>query len=179
MHQNEDLVEVQHFLPTPQPKRIENMFFPLNPLSVWQEPSKTVRRITVAIVLSSGVHAGYFTVRVVDDGDVLQQSVDSPRPLIDISFIHKKWLALYDSTFTEFHPKFLGFEATLRNLTKNLTYKLVSVARIGLLFSVQSHIDRKSNIGYIDDSTRLLYVDLKATEDKYAYVNEKSDFEYF
>jgi len=63
---------------------------PLYMLYVWQEPGTTAKRISVAIILPSGVDSGGFQVRVIEDGDVLQLTVDWPRPLVDISFMHKK-----------------------------------------------------------------------------------------
>lgn len=56
----------------------------------------------------------------------------------------------------DFHPQFIGLKATLRNLRKTVTDKVVSVARIGLPFSVQSIIDIKPNIGYMHDLSRLV-----------------------
>lgn len=67
---------------------------------------------------------------------------------------------------------------TLRNPRENVTDKVVSVPRIGLLFSLQSHIVSKHNIGYNDCLLRLVYIDLKAIEEEYALVNDMSEFEF-
>lgn len=159
---------------TPTP----NTFHPLHLLSVWQEPGTTAKRLAVAILLPSGVGAGDFTVRVIEDGDVLEISVDWPKPLVEISFMHKKWLLMDDSRFTDFHPKYLGFEVSLRGLRENINDKVTSTARIGLPFSVQSHIDSKHNLAYKDNNSRLVYVDLKAADESYALLNDISEFEF-
>lgn len=174
---DDDLSEIISVTPTKSSIQESNTFHPLHLISIWQEPSTTAKRITVSIILPSGVNAGDFTIRIIEDGDVLELTVDWPKPLVDISFMHKKWLQDYASNFTDFHPKFLGFEASLRKLRENLSDKVVSVARIGLPFSVQSHIESKHNIGFRDDTSRLVYVDLKAVEEKYAIVNDVSEFE--
>lgn len=54
--------------------------------------------------------------------------------------------------FTYFHPKYLGLEATLRHMPENVNDKLKSVTRIVLTFSVQSHIESKYNLTYIDNT---------------------------
>lgn len=87
------------------------------------------------------------------------------------------WLQKYDSTFIDFHPKFLGFEATLRILRENVKDKVVSVARIGLQFSVQSHIESKHDIEFKDESSLLAYIDLKAVKEKNALYHEIREFE--
>lgn len=59
-------------------------------ISHWQEPGTTIPRLTVAIVLPSGVGAGDFKYRVVEEGNVLELTVDWPKPLVDITCMHKK-----------------------------------------------------------------------------------------
>lgn len=143
-------------------------------MSEWQEPRTTTMRLSFAIVLPSGITG--FKVRVIEEGDCLELTVDWPKPLTDINMMHRKWL-VNDSEFTDVHPKILGFEAALKNLRENCTESVHSTAQIGLPFSVESHIDGKYNIGWREDSTRMLYVDLKATVDEYAAVNDLDEFE--
>lgn len=83
-----------------------------------------------------------------------------------------------DSRFTDFHPQYLGFEATLRTLHENLNDKVTSVSRIGLPFSVEAHIERKHNLAYKDNTSCLLYVDLKAADEKSALLNDFTEFEF-
>lgn len=53
----------------------------------------------------------------------------------------------------------------LCNMREKLNYKVASVTRLGFPFYVQSHIDRKFNIEYKDNLSRLVYVDLKAADE--------------
>lgn len=52
--------------------------------------------------------------------------------------------------------------------------KVVSVARIWLPFTVQSHVDTEKNIAFTDDIYCLVYIDLRPVWDKYAIVNDLS-----
>lgn len=60
-------------------------------------------------MLQSGINAGDFTVHIIKDGDILELTVDLSRPLVDISFLHKKWLIRKDSSFTDLHTELLCF----------------------------------------------------------------------
>ena len=156
----------------------EHTFIPLHMCSVWQEPGTTLQRITVAIILPSGVGAEEFKVRVIEDGDVLELTVRDGRSLslISSSCTKNGWIE-GGSSFTDFHPKFLGFEATLRRMRENLSSEVSSVARIGLPFTVQSHIDDVQPIGWIGHHDRMIYVDLKAVADDYSTVKNTTSFE--
>lgn len=145
-------------------------------ISQWQEPGTTAQRVTVAVVLPSGATSGDFKVRVIEDGDMLEVTVNWPRPLVDISYMHKKWL-LQDPTFTTHHPKFIGFESSLRKLRESVSINVSSVARIRLPITVQPTIVDSFNLGWKDDTCRMVYVDLKAIEEDYAVMNDTKEFE--
>lgn len=164
MDHNEDQNEVQHPNSTPEHSCVHNYFSPISLLSVWHELGKTTKSITLAIVFPSAVNAEAFTIKVIEDGDVSELSVDWHNPLIEYHFT-KKCLLIHESVYTYLHHKLLGFEATLGNLSQNLKDKVASVAHIGSELYVQSHIVIKSIIVYIDDNTRLLYLQLKALEE--------------
>lgn len=157
-------------------QQCDPLFVPLHMISQWQEPQTTAQRVTVAVVLPSGIYSGDFKFRVVDDGDVLEFTVNWPKPLIDISYMHKKWL-VQNISFTNHHPKFLGFESSLRKLRSNVLSNVSSVARIGLPITVQSTVDQSYNLAWKDDACRMVYIDLKAVEEDYAVQNNISIFE--
>lgn len=50
-------------------------------------------------------------------------------------------------------------------------------SRIGLPFTVQSHIDDNQPIGWKDYDSRTVYVDLKAVADEYSIMKNKKSFE--
>lgn len=51
---------------------------PLHMLPEWVEPGTTTRRITVSILLSSGISPGRFFVRVAEGGGILYVTVTLP-----------------------------------------------------------------------------------------------------
>ena len=146
-------------------------------MSLWQEPGTTTKRITVAIILPSGVGSGDFRVRIIESGDVLEMVIYWLKPLTDIHYMHKKWLSDQDSSFSDFHPKFLGFESALRDMREDTYSKVSSTARIGLPFTVQSHIVSISNICFSNDGSNMTYIDLRAIVEEYATLKNTNSFE--
>lgn len=89
--------------------------------------------------------------------------------------MHEKCFQDNRSKSTELRPKVIGFQSILPKILENLNEKVVSVSRIGPRFSVQSHNNKKFNWGCIDNMSLLVYVDVKAADEKYAlgsYTNE-------
>ena len=92
--------------------------------------------------------------------------------------MHKKWLNRASTDrFEPYHPKYLGFEKALEKLRKSSSDHVKSVARIPLPHPVLSHIEKKYNLRWKGDSTRMLYVDLKANIEDYAVANDTESFE--
>ncbi len=76
-----------------------------------------------------------------------------------------------------YHPKFLGFEHALREKRERNSDAVKSTAFIPLPFPVQTHLDAKYNLGWARNSSRVVYVDLKAFVESYAVGNDQDDFE--
>ena len=152
-------------------------FNPIYLLSQWTEPSTTTRRLSVASLLPSGVSPGKFRVRVMPGGRVLELVVEWPAPLTDLRLLHKKWIAplTADDRIETYHPKFLGFEAALKSHPENLKDKVESPANIALQISVQTHIEQRINLGWFDQTARVIYIDLKANEDNYGLIMPHDD----
>lgn len=79
--------------------------------------------------------------------------------------------------FTDFHTTFFGFESALHNLCSDVYTYISSTARIAIPFSVQFNIGSSHNIGYKDDSSRMVYIDLHAIVEDYATMEKSSSFE--
>ena len=115
--------------------------------------------------------------RVIEGGDVLEMTVDWSCSLVDIEFMHRKWInSCSENGFTAYHTKFLGFEATIRQIRENRSDTVRFVAQIGLPITVQEHITDTNNIEFHDGTSRMVYINLKAIED--AVVKNKSEFEF-
>ena len=152
------------------------LFRPLYLLSEWSGPETTTKIITVAIVLPTGIETGNFSIRIVEDGKCLLLVVQWPDPLIDLRMMHKKWLS-HTNGSEMYHPKVTGFEAGLKRLRKRTIDYIESSAHILLPFAVQSHILSKHNLGWRDNGTKMVYVDLRAAVEQYAVVNDDNEFE--
>ena len=94
--------EIVRDAPSQAPTREDQTFIPLYLMSEWQEPRTTLQRLSVAIILPSGIGPGQFKLKIVDEGDCLELTVDWQTPLIDISIMHKKGLA---TGLSDVHPK--------------------------------------------------------------------------
>lgn len=103
-------------------------------LSVWQKPGTTTKLIMVVILPPSGINAGYFNERIIEDGISHKTTIYCQNPLMDISVLLKKGFTKYDSSLTDFHDELFGFEAPLKHLRDSVKDMLLSVTRIGLIF---------------------------------------------
>jgi len=161
----------------------ESFFKPLYLVGEWDEPGSKTKRLTLAIVLPSGFNKSDFTLQVLEGGLTLELAVQWPAPLVDLHLLHQKWLREAskdeDCPFTMFHPKVLSLEDALKKKRKRAADSVISTARILLPFAVQTHIESKTNLGFKDSGTKLVYVDLKAMAETYAVVNDNEEFEEF
>lgn len=95
---------------------LSKSFLLLNLISECDEAIKTCQILTVAIVLPSTVATGDFTVRVIEDGDVLEFTVTWLKMFVDIEPMNLKWLKCDASGKTVsieingHQPKILGFK---------------------------------------------------------------------
>lgn len=84
-------------------------------MSIWQEPGTTTKRITAANILPSGVGTGNFKERVIEEGDVLELVVYWPKPLVDVHFMHRKWLG-QDYSFNS-NPRNFGWKTSIQHFS--------------------------------------------------------------
>jgi len=161
----------------------ESFFKPLYIVGEWEEPGTKTKRLTLALVLPSGVNKSDFTLQVLEGGLTLELTVQWPAPLIDLNLLHQKWLREAkkdeDCPFTMFHPKVLSLEDALKKKRKRAADSVTSTARILLPFAVQTHIESKTNLAFKDSGTKLVYVDLKAMAETYAVVKDNDEFQEF
>ena len=70
----------------------KHLFKPLHLITCWMEPKTTTRRVTVVVLLPTGIGSGDFSVRITEDGKCLEVCVVWPDSLINIETLHRKWL---------------------------------------------------------------------------------------
>lgn len=76
-----------------------------------------------------------------------------------------------------YHFKLLVIEAILKLFRGHITDKVESVACFPLPFALQIHIQGQCNLGWKDDPTRLVYVDLKAYDEMNTVMRDENSFE--
>ena len=115
-----------------------NSFKPLYLISEWNEPRTTNRRISVAILLPSGISCGDFSISVHEGGHALNLRVCWPTALFDMGTLHKKWLLKRKNNIRieAYHPKIAGFESSLKLGRKQASDIIESSSRIPLPFAV-------------------------------------------
>lgn len=159
---------------------IDGYFQPLLLLPERDEPKTTRKRVTLCINLPSGVSSTGFSVRLLEGGDILEVTVTWPALMVDTALLHRKWTRVSpDDTnhMNGYHSEIVGFEHALKGLRNNTTDQGSSVARISIPFPVETYIVSQNALARRDDSTRSVYIRIKAVVDDYAFVNNSLDFE--
>ena len=108
------------------------------------------KRMSMAIVLPSGIDTGHFSIRVIEDGLHVELTVQWPDVLLDMQLLHRKWLQSKNriDAIEPYHPKIVGFGSFLKNLRHAHMEKVESTVRIRLPFRVQTHIEGKYNLAW-------------------------------
>lgn len=148
-------------------------------LAQWIEPRTLQKRLTLSVQLPAGTEAGMFKCRVdPNNRKVFEVSVVWPKPLVDVEVMHRKWLtSTGPDRIQAYHPKILAFQAALKELRRKCGDDVVSTAKIPLPFAVETYVYEKYNLAWRDNSTKIIYVELKAAMDSYAHLNDEQDFE--
>lgn len=77
----------------------------------WIYPGTPTRRLTVAILLPSGISIGQFSTCILEDGNTLFMAVNWPDLLVDLKHLHRKWLLSEGSDRIDmYHPKLVELE---------------------------------------------------------------------
>lgn len=95
-----------------------------------------------------------------------------------MKLLHRKWLEADGEGHLEpYHPKILGFEASLKELRSRTSETVKSTARIPFPLMMQTTEVGRSRLQLRGSSTRLLYVDLRAAVEHYAITEDHDVFE--
>ncbi|KAI0558528.1 hypothetical protein FGB62_203g013 [Gracilaria domingensis] len=123
-------------------------------ISEWTEPETTTKRLSVEVVMPSGLQRG--TLAEADD-----TSEDSTRKVVE-----PKWLNQSGEKYTDHHPELRGFESALKNIREQSKDRVLSTTKIILPFAVESQLvldNIRFNCGSI-----VYYVRLRAFNESYA-----------
>jgi len=156
-----------------------SIFAPLHIGTSWTEPKTTIDMYTLVVVLPSGIGEGMFGLRVIEDGKALELTVDWPKPIRDVSLMHRKWLRPdAEEGFTSYHPRCVSFENALKKLRSSSSQKIKSIAKFHMPFPVRKDIVAQHNLILPPDDTKLIYVDLKGVSADYAETHNHASFEH-
>lgn len=150
------------------------VFKPPYILGDWENDGED-RRISIAILMPSGNlrTTGDHSVQVVRGGWALQVSVNWPRALTDLLYLHKAWLS---DSFTKYHPRLLSFRGFLRRLRTKSTDTITSVFRIKLPFKVKDELSvvekNTRHLRWVMSSEILLYITLEAPDSNFVQAPE-------
>lgn len=143
-------------------------FKPLYMLSVWKEPSTKDERISVAILLPSGISENIddITVRIVK-GQELELTIPWPSSFMNLKQLMQVWLEGDGVTRIEdYHPHCEGFAAYRMKFQKQETDLIHSKAIIHLPFEVISEFEQHL-LGWEGNSQEVLFLILKAPSKMY------------
>lgn len=84
-------------------------FCPFYLTSLRKEPSTRIQRVSVAVMLLSGVQKGQFAYFVADVGGAIELLFKWLKPLVDLEILHKTFLDP-EFQYHTYHPEYAGFE---------------------------------------------------------------------
>lgn len=144
----------------------------------WNREIST-KRISLSTILSSDVKPGIFSYRVKPICCTnFELYITWPEPLISTKLQHTKWLQSQGADrITNYHPKTLAFEESLKGLRSKKDDDVFTVWQIPLLISVETHVHSTFNMTWRNDDTKLLHVVLNAPVDTYVILYDNLAFE--
>ncbi|KAI0557262.1 hypothetical protein FGB62_325g07 [Gracilaria domingensis] len=158
----------------------DGRFKPFYYFGMWEEAKTGTKRLSVAIVLFSGVTPEDFTLSVLPGGRVLEMRCAWPVVFTDIDILYRRWFCQEDDKkIIAYHPRLNAFEAFYINLRECCNDKVYAVSRIRLPLVVETHILKSHFLGYRESAAKGVYVELRSLREQYASTNEKKEFEIY
>lgn len=146
-------------------------------ISHWIEPSTTIARLNVAVLLPSGTKESNFKVGILPHGRVLEVSINFPSPLINMQLMHKYFITR-SGTFdaAEVSLAINGFEKALKSRREHMDSDVINTTQIVLPFKVSTDFSYHY-LGWQGDSTLIVYVKLHSHRDAYAHVSNSQQLQ--
>lgn len=161
------------------PKKVA-CFTPVHFMSDWVEPGTTIRKLTVAILLRSGIQPDMFSVRVSEESCFLELTVAWTDPLANLRHLHWRWLTSKGSDRIKlYHTNLIGFKQILKRCRSGSADSVESTVKTSLQFQVQTHISQNYNLGWSDTSAGVVYVELRGKKEQYGTVHVDLCFEIY
>lgn len=89
-----------------------------------------------------------------------------PEAMIDIGVLHHKWLdSKGEDIIQTHHPNLQVFVSALNAHRKNNNEAVSTTDRMPMLFSDENHTHAKFNLAWRENTTGMVYIDLRAAMD--------------
>ena len=138
---------------------------------LWED-EREEQKVSVAIHLPSSLleRPQDWDFRVSEDGLALEITVQWPRCITDMLYLHKSWLS-HDYKGYINHSRVLSFLPFLRRLRSKSNQKVTSSCSIALPFAVKPDVTimrrNRKFLWWRETSQKVLYVTLEAPEKEY------------
>lgn len=159
-------------------ENLNHSFQSLQLVSTRKEPGFLTFRTTVTFVLQSKAQGGIFSSRIVQEILALDLVIYWSNPMVDLQSRHKKWLVSPTTLYKQYHPMRIGFSEALKSLRADSSDWIKSKSKIQPPFRVQTFNYDNHKLLWCENSTKLLYVGLKATEERYAIQQDNDGLVY-
>ncbi|KAI0557767.1 hypothetical protein FGB62_265g06 [Gracilaria domingensis] len=162
------------------PNQFNKTFKPIFSVSEWEEISTASKRISVALLLPTGVESDSISLHVSANGKKLVMDCQWPTVFTNVSDLHRKWLSeKAKDRIKEYHQKLAGFENFYKKMREKSSDVLVSRGSIVLPYAVETHIYGEHFLGWEESSAKAVYVELRAKAETYGMVAKKVEFEIY
>lgn len=141
-------------------------FTPCHLVSEWLQPGTAGKCIHMALLLPSGVSPADVSPRLQYGGPVPEIHLKWPRSVFNTYLPLKKWLksSVAARKIENNYPKYLGFERASRGMRETLADEVTSKSFITLPQPVQKHVFEIHKIGFVEDGSRIVFLEFKARE---------------
>lgn len=131
----------------------------------------SMKRLTMAIRVHSGVDPNDYQLRVRKDEETVECTQFWPLSMTDTRVLHWGWESGPVGNSEDFHMDSIGFYVFLKSMRKSITEQTRHTVIFRLPFKVNDFIQDRNFLGWRGMETRVVYFDLRAIED-HSYEND-------
>lgn len=150
--------------PVPLPISSRTTFTPSFDITTWVHPETLGQYTSVYIWLPKNSNENTLSVKVIDEGSVLQVKIKLPPPFHDMEIMHKRWLKSATAGSEKYHPKYMAYKTLVNDWNINNEEDTTSTALIPLPFPCKSNVDI-SYLAWSADSTLVVNADSSRSDE--------------
>ena len=143
-------------------------FHPIYTVSVWKDPTSKDQRVSMAILLPTGIGENPGDLKLfVEDDEIFKITIRWPSAMVSVPQLMQRWLSSQEEPeMKDYHPQVQGFYSFLENFQSKEGDPIYSTARIGLPFSMNPDFERIL-LGSEGTKQIVLFVTLGAPDHNY------------